>query len=374
MNAPIDVTDIQIETERLILRPWRQSDLEDFFEYASVDGVGQMAGWQPHESLEKSQQILDLFISGKETFALELRENGKVIGSLGLEESDRTPADIENLQGREIGYVLSKDYWGKELMSEAVKAVTAYCFDTLHFDFLLCGHYTWNRQSQRVIEKCGFTFRQELPHETRMGTVETVRMYIRYSDALITGPFSAATVHIKTQRLILRPIEESDAQDLYEILSDPETADQSGAKRQESLDDARELLSRYIQYDCVLAVVLKQNDKMVGICTLQARLWEKYPIAPVLVGRELGCELNRSDWGRGLMPEAIQAVRKYCFDTLGYDFISAGHFLRNTRSCHMLQKCGFQFLFEDDFSMHSGRQERIRTYISYNPQKEGRHV
>ena len=84
MNAPVDVTNIRIETPRLILRPWRQSDLDDFYEYASVDGVGQMAGWMPHESVQKSQMILDLFIREKKTFALEYKENGKVIGSLGL--------------------------------------------------------------------------------------------------------------------------------------------------------------------------------------------------------------------------------------------------------------------------------------------------
>ena len=85
MNAPVDVTNIRIETPRLILRPWRQSDLDDFYEYASVDGVGQMAGWMPHESVQKSQMSLDLFIREKKTFALEFKENGKVIGSLGLE-------------------------------------------------------------------------------------------------------------------------------------------------------------------------------------------------------------------------------------------------------------------------------------------------
>ena len=52
MDAPIDVTNIRIETPRLILRPWRMADLEDLYEYARVDGVGQMAGWQPHGSIE----------------------------------------------------------------------------------------------------------------------------------------------------------------------------------------------------------------------------------------------------------------------------------------------------------------------------------
>ena len=88
MNAPVDVTNIRIETDRLILRPWRQEDLDDFYEYARVDGVGQMAGWHPHESIEKSQTILDGFIREKKTFALELKDSGNVIGSLGLEARD----------------------------------------------------------------------------------------------------------------------------------------------------------------------------------------------------------------------------------------------------------------------------------------------
>ena len=91
MNTPIDISNVVLKTERLTLRPWRQSDLEDFFEYASVDGVGQMAGWIPHASLEESQMILNRFINGKKTFALEY--HGKVIGSLGIEKypEDRFP-------------------------------------------------------------------------------------------------------------------------------------------------------------------------------------------------------------------------------------------------------------------------------------------
>lgn len=62
MNTPIDISDVILKTERLTLRPWRQSDLDDFFEYASVDGVGQMAGWIPHANREESQMIMNKFI------------------------------------------------------------------------------------------------------------------------------------------------------------------------------------------------------------------------------------------------------------------------------------------------------------------------
>ena len=179
MNAPIDVTDIRIETPRLVLRAWQEADLDDFYEYARVDGVGQMAGWTPHKSKEESKTILNFFIHVKKTFALEQKETGYVIGSLGLEEPEAKP-EPEKL-GREIGYVLSKDYWGRGLMPEAVNAVIDYCFGVLGWDYLTCSHFEWNSQSRRVIEKCGFTYFSTTRSETRYDTVEVSRHYIRYN-------------------------------------------------------------------------------------------------------------------------------------------------------------------------------------------------
>jgi ribosomal-protein-alanine N-acetyltransferase len=62
MNAFVDISNTILETERLILRPWQESDLKDLYEYASVDGVGQMAGWNPHVNMDESKEILDMFI------------------------------------------------------------------------------------------------------------------------------------------------------------------------------------------------------------------------------------------------------------------------------------------------------------------------
>ena len=180
MNAPIDVTNIRIETPRLILRPWQESDLADFYEYARVEGVGEMAGWCHHKSMAESRTILEMFIRGKKTLALELKESGKVIGSLGLEEMRPDPVEEEKL-GREIGYVLSKDYWGRGLMPEAVQAVVDYCFEVLQLDYLTCGHFVQNSQSRKVIEKNGFTYLGESKFETMYDTVESNRIYIKYN-------------------------------------------------------------------------------------------------------------------------------------------------------------------------------------------------
>jgi len=184
MNAPVDVTNIRIETDRLILRAWEESDLNDFYEYASVEGVGEKAGWNHHRSLEESQCILESFIKNKKTFALELKENGKVIGSLGLEPRDKDAGLDEELQGREIGYVLSKSFWGKGLMPEAVHAVIEYCFEILGFDYLTCGHFDHNDRSRRVVEKCGFQFLKNVITPTIRGVDEPGKMYVLYNPAL----------------------------------------------------------------------------------------------------------------------------------------------------------------------------------------------
>ena len=178
MTANVDITGVRLETERLILRPWRAEDLEDFYAYAAIDGLGQMAGWMPHRSMEESEFILNLFIEGKKTFAIVLKETGKVIGSVGIEEPDPDPE--RERKGREIGYVLHKDHWGRGLMPEAVKAVIAYCFDTLGYDFLACSHFDWNMQSKRVIEKCGFRQFAASRSETRYETVENSLNYVLY--------------------------------------------------------------------------------------------------------------------------------------------------------------------------------------------------
>ena len=58
MDPFIDISNTTIESERLILRYWQMGDLSDFYEYASVPGVGEMAGWKHHESMEESKKIL----------------------------------------------------------------------------------------------------------------------------------------------------------------------------------------------------------------------------------------------------------------------------------------------------------------------------
>ena len=179
MNAAVDIGNTVLHTERLVLRPWKQTDLEDFYAYASVDGVGQMAGWKPHENRAESQRILNRFIANRWTFALE--HQGKVIGSLGIEEYDEGVfPEFADKRCRAIGYVLSKEYWGRGLMPEAVKEALRYLFEDVGLDAV------FNRQSERVQEKCGFRHYAYGDFETAFHTVEKHEMNILTKEDWLT--------------------------------------------------------------------------------------------------------------------------------------------------------------------------------------------
>lgn len=142
----------RLETERLILRPWSMEDAADLYAYASSPKVGPMAGWKPHENLEESRKIIEMFLAENDSWALELKENHKVIGSLGLHMRKKG----EIVFDRELGYVLAEDYWGQGLIPEAAARAMEYAFLTMKINKLVVSHFDFNVQSKRVIEKLGF--------------------------------------------------------------------------------------------------------------------------------------------------------------------------------------------------------------------------
>lgn len=162
MDINISIKDTHLRTERLLLRPFEATDLDDFYAYASVEGVGEMAGWPHHTDIELTKKILQEFVDKQEVFAIVHLKSLKVIGSLGIHRSwANEDPDLEELKVKEIGYVLAKPYWGQGLMAEAVNAVLRHGFEHWKLDAFTVGHFKHNTQSQRVIEKCCFTFYKE---------------------------------------------------------------------------------------------------------------------------------------------------------------------------------------------------------------------
>ncbi|MGI6254613.1 MAG: GNAT family N-acetyltransferase [Acutalibacter sp.] len=148
-----------IETERLVLRPWKAEDLDDLYHYAKNPAVGPNAGWKPHESLEESQKILESWLQEDEskscTWAIVPKDTGRASGTISLDQNGRRP-NVPDC--RELGYALAQEEWGKGYMTEAAVAVLRYGFEELHLNLITVRHYTTNQRSRRVIEKCGFQY------------------------------------------------------------------------------------------------------------------------------------------------------------------------------------------------------------------------
>ena len=153
MTWPITLT-----TERLVLRPWRESDAKALFSYAADPDIGPRAGWPVHKSIEESAQIIRDVLAVPETFAITLRGAGNAdapVGAIGLKIGEESDLAIGNNQA-ELGFWIGKPLWGKGYMPEAVREVMRHGFCDLGLEAIWAGHTDDNDQSRRVQEKAGF--------------------------------------------------------------------------------------------------------------------------------------------------------------------------------------------------------------------------
>ena len=114
-----------METERILLRPWRDADAEILFKYASDPDVGPRAGWSPHKNIEESHEIIQNYFSNDHTWAIELKESNQVIGTIGYMLSGESNIEIgEN--DAEIGFWVAKPYWNQGICTEALQLLLDY--------------------------------------------------------------------------------------------------------------------------------------------------------------------------------------------------------------------------------------------------------
>lgn len=145
------------ETERLILRPWKDSDAESLYKYAKDPEVGPIAGWPIHTSVDNSLEIIRTVLSANETYAVCLKENNVAIGSIGLISPAQSHTEVADDE-MEVGYWIGVPFWGQGLMPEAVRRILRHAFEDLHCSAMWCGYYDGNIKSKRCQEKCGFTY------------------------------------------------------------------------------------------------------------------------------------------------------------------------------------------------------------------------
>jgi [ribosomal protein S5]-alanine N-acetyltransferase len=153
------------------------------------------------------------------------------------------------------------------------------------------------------------------------------------------GAASTSFPSITTDGLHLREIRSTDAEALFSLKSDPEVTSSYGREPHRTIGDTRAWLQNvqdsYSRRDGIMwCVTLKNQDLAIGSCCF----WN---IDEDFHCGELGYELNRAHWGKGIMTEALPAVIAYGFNDLGLHRIEANPLQYNAASTNLLHKLGF---------------------------------
>lgn len=149
-----------LETDRLIIRKFCDSDFEDFYSYAADSEMSRMMG---RDLITDRDSAMPTFLWLKDHeprgYVLELKETGKVIGNLTI----TAPSDLvmsmpetKNKVGKSLSFSISRHYQRKGLMMEALHGVIQQLFDVEHVDYINCGYFDFNVPSKQLQKKLGF--------------------------------------------------------------------------------------------------------------------------------------------------------------------------------------------------------------------------
>lgn len=145
----------------------------------------------------------------------------------------------------------------------------------------------------------------------------------------------------ETERLLLRPWDERDAEDLYRYASHPDVGPIAGWPVHTSVEDSWEVIRSVLSVPESYAVVLKEAGRPVGSIGLMVGGASNIGI-PDTEG-EIGYWIGVPYWGRGLIPEATREIMRHGFEDLGLERMWCGYFDGNDKSRRVQEKCGFRY-------------------------------
>ncbi len=166
-----------LHTNRLILRPFQVNDAGAMYKNWTTDErVAKYCRWHPHKSISETETYLKLCLDAKYSWAITLKGKDEPIGAIDV-------VGVNQFGVHEIGYVLSHDYWGQGIMTEAATAVIAELF-RCGFDKIGSCHDVDNPASGEVMKKCGMTCVGSGMEQKKFGSDEQCE--VRYYE--ITSP------------------------------------------------------------------------------------------------------------------------------------------------------------------------------------------
>ncbi|HPJ02793.1 MAG TPA: GNAT family N-acetyltransferase [Candidatus Limiplasma sp.] len=154
MQADPQFDPMAVVTRRLVIRPARMRDARDMFEYSKDPQVALHVLWDAHRSIRETRAVLrnmirDAHIGPPFSYVIELKDERRVIGTIGLMNYSSANRSAE------IGYSLSRAYWNRGIMSEALIGMLKFCFEELGLNRIEAQHEVSNPASGAVMRHAG---------------------------------------------------------------------------------------------------------------------------------------------------------------------------------------------------------------------------
>lgn len=160
---------------------------------------------------------------------------------------------------------------------------------------------------------------------------------------------------IETERLLLRPLTQADAPDVFEWVGDPVVNRYMPYPLYQNVGQVEAWIRQIRPEDCEFGFVLKSTGKMIGAGSIGLNDDQKY---------ELGYNINRAYWGQGYATEAAKGMIRWAYEQLGAREFAAAHVTANAASGNVLRKCGFQFEKFGQYSRFDGSETFDATFLT----------
>ena len=340
MTKPTELT-----TERLLLRPFRMSDVDDVLAYGSDPGWAEFPLHPYDRGVAEHRVAYSVAESWDKAAEFAIVFDGRVVGLVAL------VIDAKH-QTAELGYETARDMWGRGLAPEAAAAVCDWGFREYGLARIYAVADARNKRSHRVMQKLGMKYEgTERSSEVRSGERADEVCYgvLRDEWSSPGGPLPSITTPVRqyattdlgesrdlaSPRLTLRPFGPGDVDDVFEYARDPEWAEflldslpQPYTRRDAEKSVAERMLAPKTEPSW--NVVLDG----VGIGGIILSIDSKHETGAI------DYALARPHWRQGLMTEAASTAVDWGFTHRGLARISSHADLRNRRSWRVMEKLG----------------------------------
>ena len=151
---------------------------------------------------------------------------------------------------------------------------------------------------------------------------------------------------LKTERLILRRWEDSDAESLFEYAADPDVGPIAGWPPPQSIEESRDVIKNVFNGKESYAICLKTDDRAIG--AIELKLNGHTDLTDRDDECELGYWLGKPFWGQGIMPEAVKEILRHAFEKIGMTKVWAGYYEGNIKSKRVQEKSGFRYQWKSE--------------------------